>query len=56
MKDATGEVSMTVVTIVIIAFIAGVAALLFSGDNPPAKKWIEDIFNTQIGDQYGPDE
>ena len=52
MKEATGEVSGTVITIVIIALIGGVAALLFSGDNPPAKQWIENIFNKQITENY----
>ena len=53
MKEATGEVSGTVVTIIVVALVAGVAALLFAGDNPPAKQWIENIFNKQINENYG---
>ena len=33
MKEATGEVSMTVVTIVVIALVLGIATWLFSGEN-----------------------
>ena len=49
MKEATGEVSGTVITIVIIALIGGVAALLFTGDDPIAKRWIENMFEEKTG-------
>lgn len=49
MKEATGEVSGVIVTIVIIALILGLGTWLF-GENGPAKGWIEDIFNKQIVD------
>ena len=49
MKEATGEVSGTVVTIVIVALLLGIGTWLFSGDNAPAKKWIENMFEKQTG-------
>ena len=48
MKEATGEVSMTVVTIVILALLLGIGTWLFSGDDAIGKKWIENMFNNQI--------
>lgn len=57
MKEATGEVSGVVITIVIIALVAGVAAALFTpmggSDKSIAQTWIENIFNNQVGDVYG---
>lgn len=47
MKDATGEVSMTVVTIVIIAAVLAVGTWLFSGGT--VQKWITDMFESQMG-------
>ena len=56
MKEATGEVSGVVITIVIIALVAGVATALFSptqaGGKSIAQDWIENIFNKQVGDVY----
>ena len=40
MKEATGELSMTVITIVAVALIAGILALL----KDPIKTYIEDTF------------
>ena len=55
MKEATGEVSGTVVTVVILALLIGLGAWLFS-TNGPARGWIENIFgkvsNTQVCTQY----
>ena len=48
MKEATGEVSGTVITIIIVALLLGIGTWLFSGNNAPAKKWIENVFNKQI--------
>ena len=48
MKEATGEVSGTVVTIIIVAALLGIGTWLFAGNNAPAKKWIENVFNKQI--------
>lgn len=41
MKEATGEVSMTVVTIVVIAAIAGIATFAMT----IGRNWIENTFN-----------
>lgn len=49
MKEATGEVSMTVITIVIIALLVAIGTWLFAGDDAPAKKWIENIFEEKTG-------
>lgn len=50
MKEATGEVSMTVITIVILALLVGLATWLFSGENAPAKRWLNDLFENQVGE------
>ena len=50
MKEATGEVSMTVVTIVVIALVLGIATWLFSGENSIGRQWINENFgNFGIG-------
>ena len=48
MKEATGEVSMTVITIVLIGLILSVATVLVSDGK--IKQWITDAFekNTNI--------
>ena len=48
MKEATGEVSMTMVTIVAIAVIGGILAFMW----PTLKTWINDAF---VGNQKCPD-
>ena len=50
MKEATGEVSMTVITIVILALLVGLGTWLFAGDNAPAKNWLENLFEQQVGE------
>ena len=50
MKEATGEVSMTVITIVLLALLVGLGTWLFAGENAPAKKWITGLFEQQIGE------
>ena len=50
MKESTGEVSMTVVTIVILALLIGIGTWLFGNANSPARKWIDDLFNRQTGE------
>lgn len=53
MKEATGEVSGVVITIVIIALVAGVATALFSAPNGGksiAQTWIENIFQKEVID------
>ena len=51
MKEATGEVSMTVITIILIVIVLGIATALFGGENSPGRQWINNIFNqmTQRG-------
>lgn len=44
MKEATGEVSMTVVTIILIVIVLGIATALFGGENSPGRQWINNIF------------
>lgn len=45
MKEATGEVSMTVITIILIVIVLGIATALFGDKDSPGRKWIESIFN-----------
>ena len=44
MKEATGEVSMTMVTIVAVAVIGGIVALLW----PKINGWIDSVFSDTI--------
>lgn len=50
MKEATGEVSMTVITIVILALVLGIATFLFSGENSIGQKWITNMFGELTGE------
>ena len=52
MKEATGEVSMTVITIVILVAVLGIGMFLFGSKNSVARQWIEKTFNdiTNKGD------
>ncbi len=52
MKEATGEVSMTVVTVVILAVLVGLATWLFS-ENGPARGWFENFFENNTVDLNG---
>lgn len=49
MKEATGEVSMTVVTVVILAVLVGLATWLF-GTNGPARDWFNNFFQNNTVD------
>lgn len=49
MKEATGEVSGTVITIVIVAALLGIGTWLFAGENAIARRWIENMFEEQTG-------
>lgn len=49
MKEATGEVSMTVVTIILIVIVLGIATALFGGANAPGRKWINNTFDKITG-------
>lgn len=44
MKEATGEVSMTVVTIILIVIVLGIATALFGPKDSLGRKWINDTF------------
>lgn len=44
MKEATGEVSMTVITIVLVAIVLGIATALFAGEDSVGQKWINSMF------------
>ena len=48
MKEATGEVSMTVITIVLVALVLALGCWLFAGANSIGRMWINDMFNRQI--------
>jgi len=50
MKEATGEVSMTVITIVLIAIVLGIATFLFSGEDSIGRKWIINMFGELTGE------
>lgn len=49
MKEATGEVSMTVITIVILALVLGIGTWLFAGDDSIGRQWIRDTFEENTG-------
>lgn len=44
MKEATGEVSMTVITIVLLVAVLGIGMWLFGGKDSPGRDWIEKTF------------
>ena len=41
---------MTYIFIVILALLVGIGTWLFAGENAPAKKWISDLFENQVGE------
>lgn len=45
MKEATGEVSGTVITIVLVGAVLALGVWLFSSKGP-ARDWIENIFKS----------
>ena len=49
MKEATSEVSGVVIVIVILAGILGIGTWLFAGEDAPARAWIENMFESQLG-------
>ena len=58
MKEATGEVSMTVITIVLLVAVLGIGMWLFGSENSIGRTWIkntfENITNTDVnGDISG---
>lgn len=52
MKEATGEVSMTVITIVLLVAVLGIGMFLFGSKDSVGGTWIENTFNniTNKGD------
>ncbi len=49
MKEATGEVSGTVITIVLVGLVLGVGVLLFGGGkNSMGYKWITGLFGQNV--------
>ncbi len=44
MKEATGEVSMTVITIVLVAIVLGIGMFLFGSKDSVGRNWIEGKF------------
>ena len=52
MKEATGEVSKTVITIVQLVVVLGIGMFLFGSEDSIGRKWIENTFNniTDKGD------
>ena len=49
MKEATGEVSMTMITIVAVAVIGGILALMWD----PITTWIQDSFGAAANTTEG---
>ena len=49
MKEATGEVSMTVITIVLVAIVLGIATALFAAPSSPGRQWINNTFSKITG-------
>lgn len=49
MKEATGELNMTVITIVAIAVIGGILALMWD----PITTWIQNSFGAGINSTQG---
>ena len=53
MKEATGEVSMTVITIVILAAVLAIGTWLFAGEDSIGRKWIKNTFEKNTGVDTG---
>lgn len=49
MKEATGEVSGTVITIVLLGLVLAIGVWLFGGENSIGRKWIKNTFENQTG-------
>ncbi len=49
MKEATGEVSGTVITIVLIGLVLAIGVWLFGGEDSIGRKWIKNTFESQTG-------
>ena len=53
MKEATGEVSMTVITILILEAVLAKGTWLFAGENSIGRKWIKNTFEKNTGVDTG---
>ena len=53
MKEATGETSMVVITIIVVALLAGIGTLLFNRDGGIVTDWIRDTFEEETGATTG---
>lgn len=49
MKEATGEVSGTVITIVLMGLVLAIGVWLFGGENSIGRNWIRNTFEAQTG-------
>ena len=49
MKEAAGEVSGTVITIVLLGLVLAIGVWLFGGENSIGRKWIQNTFEKQTG-------
>lgn len=49
MKEATGETSMTVITIVLVGLVLAIGTALFGGKDSIGQKWIKETFEKQTG-------
>ena len=49
MKEATGETSMTVITIVLVGLVLAIGTWLFGGEDSIGRQWIKDTFEANTG-------
>lgn len=49
MKEATGETSMTVITIVLVGLVLAIGTWLFKDEDSIGRKWIKDTFEANTG-------
>lgn len=49
MKETTGEVSMTVITIVLVGLVLALGTWLFAGEDSIGRNWIKNTFEDQTG-------
>lgn len=49
MKEATGETSMTVITIVLVGLVLAIGTWLFGSNDSLGRMWIKNTFEAQTG-------
>lgn len=54
MKEATGETSMTVITIVLVGLVLALGTWLFGGEDSIGREWIRDTFEANTGVNTNP--